>query len=229
MSSKSLVERFGKFFPAGTILFREGEPGAEMYVIHSGKVRLSRRLKGRDTTVAILPPGEFFGEMALVNQRPRSATATCEEDSWLLVIDGRTFGAMIQNRSEIAVRMIKSLAARLDQANLQIELLLLKDANHRVVQCLRRLAEDTEGDPATSASHDPAGAVFIPISLAALAGRVALPEEQVAEILRRLADARLVLPAEAAGYEAEGFVVPEVGRLVDFLEFLEMKERFGAG
>jgi CRP-like cAMP-binding protein len=192
-----------------------------MYVVHSGSVALTRQLKDREAVLAIVPPGEFFGEMAIVNNRPRSATATVREDAWLLVIDSRTFEAMIRGKAEIAVRMIKAMANRLEQANLQIELLLLKDVNHRIVQCLRRLAE-TQGTQVEGGAG-----VFLPLTLAALAGRVALDEEQVVEVLERLRQARLVLTAAEAGYDVEGFVVPEVGRLVDFLEFLEMKERFG--
>jgi CRP/FNR family transcriptional regulator, cyclic AMP receptor protein len=215
----TLLDRFGKFFPAGHVLFREGDSGAEMYVVHSGSVELTRKLKDRDAVLAIVPPGEFFGEMAIVNNRPRSATATVKDDAWLLVIDSRTFEAMIRGKAEIAVRMIKQMAARLAHANLQIELLLLKDVNHRVVQCLRRLAE-TGGTQVE-------GGVFLPLTLPALAGKVALDEDQVLEVLEKLRQARLVMTADEAGYEGEGFVVPEVGRLVDFLEFLEMKERFG--
>src|SRR5450432_315206 len=108
---ETLLDKFGKFYPAGTVLFREGDPGREMFVIHSGKVELTRRMKDRDALLALLPAGEFFGEMAIVNNRPRSASATVREDSWLLVIDSRTFEAMIRGKAEIAVRMIKSMAA----------------------------------------------------------------------------------------------------------------------
>src|SRR5438105_12720146 len=88
------LERFGKTFPAGTILFSEGDDGEEMYVIQSGRVQLTRMVRGREAHLATLPPGEFFGEMAIVNNQPRSATATVLEDAHLLVIDARTFEAM---------------------------------------------------------------------------------------------------------------------------------------
>ena len=165
--------------------------------------------------------------MAVVNNRPRSGTATVKEDSWLVVIDSRTFGAMIRARAEIAVRMIKSLAARLEQANQQIEILLVKDANHRVVRCLRQLSGDRrEGQVATTAV--PGGGVLIRVTLESLASRVALEPDQVHEVVSRLRQAHLVLSPQECGLEGDGFVIPEVGRLGEFLEFLEMKERFGA-
>lgn len=205
------------------MLFREGEIGREMFVLQSGRVQLTRRLKVGETVIAVVPQGEFFGEMAIINNRPRTATATVLDDARLLVIDARTFEAMIRDRAEIAIRMIKALAARLDQANQQMELLLLRDVNHRVVQCLRQLAEKQQ--PVSEGG----AAVFIPIPLAALAGRVALEEHQVIEIIGRLRDGRLIMTADEAGYREEGFLIPEVGRLVDFLEFLELKDRFGGG
>jgi CRP/FNR family transcriptional regulator, cyclic AMP receptor protein len=212
---ENLVERFGRFFPAGTVLFQEGEAGQEMYVIHSGKVELSRYLLDRSTVLAVLEPGEFFGEMAIVNQRPRSATARCTEDSWLLVIDSETFEMMVRTRVEIAIRLIRTLAGRLQRANEQIEILLVRDANHRVVRALRVLADEM-------GQRMPDGlAVHIPVAMETLAGRVGLDEDQVEEVLGNLAQARLVLR-----YEAGGLVLPEVGRLVDFLEYLELKERF---
>src|SRR5512144_2302711 len=97
-----LLERLGRRVPAGLVLFREGDPGREMYVVHSGRVELTRRMGDRDAHLAFVPPGEFFGEMAILNNRPRSATATVVEDAWLLVIDARTFEAMIRAKAEIA-------------------------------------------------------------------------------------------------------------------------------
>jgi CRP/FNR family transcriptional regulator, cyclic AMP receptor protein len=210
--SDDLLERLGRHVPAGTVLFREGEIGTEMYVVHSGRVEITRRMRDRDAHLMFVPPGEFFGEMAIVNNRPRSATATAVEETWLLVIDARTFEMMIRARAEIAVRMIRLLAARLEQSNRQVELLLLRDADHRVARCLWQLSE-------AITPIDDVG-IHIPITLEQLAGRVALDPETVEEVITRLSENRLLARRE------DGFVVPEVGRLQEFLEFLEMKERF---
>jgi len=220
MNEQQRFETFGKSYATGTVLFQEGDEGREMYVVHSGEIEISRRIKDRDTVVAVLGAGEFFGEMAIINNRPRSATATVRSPARLLIIDGKTFEAMLRGKVEIAVRMIKTLARRLEHANQQIELLLLRDSNHRVVQCLRQLAGIEAGTGESGA------AVFIPITLPGLAARVALAEEEVAEVLARLSEAHMVVTAAAAGVEGDGYVIPEVGRLLEFLEFLEMKERF---
>lgn len=223
MGDMLTLDRFAQDYPAGEVLFREGDAGDVMYVIQAGEVEILRRVKDQDRVLAVLPAGEFFGEMAIVNDRPRSATAVVRRQSRLLVIDGHTFEAMIRGKAEIAVRMIQTLASRLERANQQVELLLLKDANHRVVQCLRHMAEDQVSDVETGAA-----AIYIPISLDDLASRVALTEEEVADVLQRLGMARLVVHASEAGIEGHGYVIPEVGRLLEFLEFLELKDQYGA-
>ena len=70
-----LFSRFGKKIPANTALFQEGDRGEEMYIIQSGKVKISKRIRGVEKTLATLEKGEFFGEMAILNDKPRSATA----------------------------------------------------------------------------------------------------------------------------------------------------------
>ena len=225
MTTDNLLDRFARDYEAGTVLFREGDPGDFMYVVQAGEVEIRRKVGDHERVLAVLPPGEFFGEMALINQRPRSATAVVGKPSRLLVIEPRTFEAMIRGKTEIAVRMIKTLAGRLERANNQIELLLLPSANHRVVQCLRRLAE--EQLVADGAAANPESAIYLPIQLEDIATRVALPAHEVADIVERLYQAKLVLLAEDAGIDGPGYVVPEVGRLLEFLEFLELKERFG--
>src|SRR5262249_5620821 len=208
-----LFERFGKSLPTGTVLFREGDVGKDMYVLQAGRVQLTRRIKNEEKIVAVLMPGEFFGEMAIVNNRPRSATATVIEDAKLLVIDGRTFEAMIRGSVEIAVRMLKKMADRLDRANQTIEMLLLREPNHRVVSFLRHLAE-TAGVPS------PYG-VIVSTDVTGIAAGTSLSEDQVCQILDRLSRSRLVEGIQG------GFMLPEVGRLDEFLEFLELRDRFG--
>ncbi len=209
----SLLDRFGRMAVVGTVLFREGDPGTELYVIQRGRIRLSRSIRGVDKTMVELPAGEFFGEMSIINDKPRAATATVVEDAQLLVLDPRTFEAMIKANTEIAVRMIKKLTGRLDVANQQIESLLLGDANSRVVNALLQLAE--------SGVRADDGSIRISVDAAALAEKTNVDDSKVAELLARLGRSRLVIGSGGA------LVVPDARKLAEFLEFLEMRERFG--
>ena len=220
------LDRFARDFPAGTVLFEEGQPGDYMYVVQSGEVEIRRQVGETERVLAVLPAGEFFGEMAILNGRPRSATAIVRSAARLLVIEGRTFEAMLRARPEIAMRIIKSLATRLESANQHVELLLLPTPNHRVVQCLRRMAE--EQMQLVGAHLGPGTAILVPKRVEDIAARVGLPVHEVIDVVDRLRSARLVMLAEDAGIEGNGFIVPEVGRLLEFLEFLTLKDRFGA-
>jgi CRP-like cAMP-binding protein len=213
-AEEALFQRFGKDIPKGTVLFREGDPGKEMYVIQSGKVAISKKVRDVEKVLALLGPGEFFGEMAIISNKPRNASAIIEEEARLLVIDPRTFESMIRGNAEIAVRMIKKLSARLGQANAQVETLLKQDLNHRIVHELRVLA-DAQGQP------DGPG-VRIDISIEELAVAVGAKPKEVRDGLDRLEKARLL------DKQVGTIFIAEVGKLGEFLEFLEMRERFGS-
>lgn len=212
MVDDQLFQRFGKGFPRGTVLFREGDPGKEMYVVQSGRVTIGKRVGDVQKVLTTLGPGEFFGEMSILNNKPRSATATCAEDSRLLVIDAKTFEAMIRGNAEIAIRLIKKLAARLQEADEQIANLLFHDASSRVVHFLATVAERA---PAAQAGRR----VEVPPS--ELAGRLGIRPEQVNEVLQKLLKSKII------GADETGFLVPDVGKLRQFLEFLQLKAQYG--
>ena len=208
-----LFQRLGQVFPPGTVLFRDGERGKEMYVIQTGKVRITKEIRGEVQTLAVLGDGEFFGEMAILNNKPRSANAIVEDESKMLVIDPKTFEAMIRGNTEIAVRMIKKLAQRLQEADHQIESLMLKDSNSRVVHTLARLA-DSVGKQTDSG-------IRIESTLEELAGKCGLETPQVSEIVGKIAKANILILDDA------GITVPNVEKLRKYLEYLTMKEQFG--
>ena len=209
----ALFQRFGREFKRGHVLFREGEPGKEMYVVQSGKVNITKTVRDTEKILATLGAGEFFGEMALLNNKPRSAGAVMHEDGKLLVIDPRTFEAMIRGNVEIAVRLIKKLSDRLQDADEQIENLLLRDPNSRVVHQLMGIA-------AKSGKDTPQGKL-VAVNLAELHGRMGLTPEEVQEAVAKTAKARIIAVVP------EGVVVPDLNKMRKYLEFLEMKERFG--
>lgn len=220
------LDRFARDFAPGTVLFEEGQPGDYMYVVQAGEIEIRRQVGETERVLAVLTPGEFFGEMAILNARPRSATAVVRTRARLLVIEGRTFEAMMRARPEIAMRIIKALAGRLERANQHIELLLLPTPNHRVVQCLRQLAEEQLALAGAHVAHG--SAILVPATMSDVGARVGLPVHEVAEVVDRLRAAGLVLMTEDAGIDGDGFIVPEVGQLLEFLEFLNLKDRFGA-
>src|ERR1700732_2465244 len=104
-------------FSAGEIIFREGDLGTEMYIISEGKVEILNRLGEDDRVLAVLEKGGFFGEMSVLEDLPRAATARALTDSRLLQINGSTFDQLLQGNPEIAVRMMRKLSRRLRETD----------------------------------------------------------------------------------------------------------------
>lgn len=117
---KDFVVPYGK----GSVVFREGDTGAEMYVIQSGSVEIFRLINGEKRFQRTLEKGDFFGEMSLLEGLPRTATAVTLEDSELIAINGGIFDQMIKSNIEIAVRMLRKLSMRLRETTEQLDALL---------------------------------------------------------------------------------------------------------
>jgi len=119
---ESLFERFVKTHSKSEVIFQQNAKGKEMYVIYSGKVRLVLTTPdGREKVLGVLEPGEFFGEMALIDfgANIRSATAIADEDDTrLLVLDRAKFTYLIRHQPEFALIIMRKLAERLREANI---------------------------------------------------------------------------------------------------------------
>jgi len=126
--SVNFFERLKVKFKAGQVVFKDGEIGTEMYIVHTGKVELTKRIGDVDHNLATLEKGDFFGEMAVLENLPRTATARAIEDSELIAINGSTFDKMIKSNIEIAVRMLRKFSVRLRAANQELENLLAERA-----------------------------------------------------------------------------------------------------
>jgi len=209
----TLFQRFGKEFARGTVLFSEGEPGKEMYVLQTGRVTISKQVRDVEKVLAVLGPGEFFGEMAIISNKPRNASATVAEDAKLLVIDPKTFEGMIRGNSEIAVRLIKKLAERLSEADAQIENLLHSDPSSRIVHHVLSMAQ--------SRGRALEEGVEIDLPLRELPREIGVGEPAIRSMLDRLARAGLI---ERSG---DRLTVYDTARLQDYLQYLEMKWKFG--
>jgi len=204
-----LYTRFGKKIPPGTVLFQEGDKGEEMFIIQTGRVKISKRIRGVEKTLATLEKGEFFGEMAILNDKPRSASAETVDECEMLVIDRKTFDTLLRSNVEIAIRFIKRLADRLRETNDQMEALMIKDNTSRLVSILAKQVKENKKS----------GEFFVTID--DLAGAAGIEAAQVRMILEKLASVRIVeLSNEKVHIKSQD----QVDRL---LRYLEMREIFG--
>jgi CRP/FNR family transcriptional regulator, cyclic AMP receptor protein len=126
--------------PKGAVIFRQGDEGHEMFVISAGRVRLTIGVEGHEKEVAVLGAGEFFGDLSLLSDAPRSATAEALEDSTLLAIGRDAFAMMVQDDLDIVFRMMNIQGQRLAHANEPIQDLTQRLDRVRIAaHCLKRL------------------------------------------------------------------------------------------
>lgn len=119
MAEITPFKKFIKVYHKSDVIFEENSQGNEMYVIHSGRVKLSTTAPGREAVLATLGPGEFFGEMALVDAAPRSATATAEEDNTqLIVLDQDKFLYLVTQQPVFALTIMHTLCQRIRERNI---------------------------------------------------------------------------------------------------------------
>src|SRR6476619_3302395 len=97
-------------------IFTEGEIGTTMFIVQSGRVRLTRQTPAGLVTIAEMEKGDFFGEMSLLEAVPRNMSAEALEPTELIEINSTTFDRMIRSNIEVAVRMLRKLSGRLQKA-----------------------------------------------------------------------------------------------------------------
>jgi CRP/FNR family transcriptional regulator, cyclic AMP receptor protein len=160
----------------GNFIFRQGDPGHEMFVISAGRVRLTIGSAGHEKEVAVLGPGAFFGELSLLSDEPRTATAEAMEDSTLLAIGRDVFAMMVQDDLDIVFRMMNIQGQRLSQTNQPIQDLVQRLGRVRIAACaLKRFMT--------------AGAFPAAVSVAELAAEIGLSapivDATVADLVQR--------------------------------------------
>jgi CRP-like cAMP-binding protein len=214
MADRPKLEIWSREFPAGAVIFEQGDPASRMYVIQSGRVRLERAAGGRRISLGQLGPGDFFGEMALLEGQPRSATAVVAEPARLLELDEKAFEELLREKPEVALRLLKKLSARLREATRQVQNFLAADAMGRAVEVLRALCGPPGADGWRPAPAD--------LEVAELAARSGESPERARELWGRLERSGLV---RAAGARRELAPAPLVAA---FLRYLELKPRYDA-
>lgn len=103
-------------FPDGEVIAYQGEPGDAMFVIVSGEVRVTVEVDGQEKEMARRMPGEYVGELSIINRAPRNATLTASGDVRALCIDQKSFEGLIRERPEVSLSVIHVLSTRLKEA-----------------------------------------------------------------------------------------------------------------
>jgi CRP-like cAMP-binding protein len=141
----------------GDVLFHEGDDGKELFVVIEGKIKLGRTSPdGRENLLAVLGPGQMFGELSFFDPGPRSATATAVTDAELRTLDHDALNPILQSHTDVAGALLNQLAGRLRRTNEVVGDLVFSDVPGRVAKALIDLAGrfGTRGDNGIQVNHD---------------------------------------------------------------------------
>jgi CRP-like cAMP-binding protein len=133
--------RFARTFEPGEIIFSEYEPGDSFYLIQSGRVKISKIVGDIEKTIDILQPPEFFGEMAILEGAPRSATAQTVDRVKVLEFNRANFEVLMMGNPQMALRLLKLFTKRIWDQKRRFMILTLDDPQARVADVFLMLSE----------------------------------------------------------------------------------------
>lgn len=208
-TENDIINQFGRKYAPGEYIFKEGDIGEEMFIIHSGTVKITKRTDEGEKTLVSLTAGDFFGEMAVIDNGPRSASAVASDDATCIVLNEELFEQQMQRNAKIVKKILKNMSARLRAMNEQLQNLTTKDYNMRVVNTLL-LHVNKNGENSS-------------LSMAAVVQATGMDDNKpkLDEILTHMAKAKVI--AIAGGT----VTVSSSANIEKYKQYLEMKKAFG--
>jgi len=169
-------------YPRHSVIVFEGDPGDALFIVAAGQVKVVLIGEdGREVILAVLESGDCFGELALIDDEPRSAHVIAMDDARLLVLRRDDFQQALEGHPRLALALLRTLSRRLRRADDQIGALVLLDVYSRVARVLLELANGSpEGDLVRRVTH------------ATIAQMIGSTRETVSRTLRELADHGLI-------------------------------------
>ena len=147
-------------YPKDTMIFSEAQSGSDMFIIQRGEVSITKVVNGNEVTLAVLKKGDMFGEMALIENKPRSANALAHSDCTLMVINRSNFNQMVATQPQLIAKLTTTLADRLwsmyrqlDNASLEepiakmVDMLSLQMEKQRINIGFSKVSKQTEFTP----------------------------------------------------------------------------------
>jgi CRP-like cAMP-binding protein len=173
-------------YRTGAVLFREGDPGDALHIVVEGAVRVSvLSAAGSEATVAVLGPGEFVGDLALLDGRPRSASAIMLQPTTTLAVTREDFRRWLRERPRAALALLEALSLRIRRTDEQFADLAFLDAPHRLAKRLIALAAGQSGSRVAPGAR-------LRVTQAELASMLGVSRESVNKHLNELARKKLV-------------------------------------
>ena len=137
----SAFSRFARTFQAGEMIFSEFEPGDAFYLIQAGRVQIVKLIGDIEKILDILQPSEMFGEMAILENSPRSASAIALDPVTVLEFNSKNFEILMMGNPQIAIKLLKMFAKRIYDSKRRFMILTLDDAPAKVADVFLMLDE----------------------------------------------------------------------------------------
>lgn len=167
-------------YPKDTMIFSECQSGNEMFIIQDGQVKISKVVDGKEVILAVLKKGDFFGEMALLENKPRSASAIAYEDCKLMAVNRQNFDQMVSTQSQLIARLTTTLADRLWAMTRQMANTQIKEPLHKLLDMLALQIEKAKINCSKGTTYE------LALSMYDLANMCGLPPEQQPAALNQL-------------------------------------------
>ena len=178
----SMISKFGVTYQPNDILFCEYEPGNEFYFLQEGRVKVTKIVSDMEKTLDIFQPGDIFGEMAILEDQPRSATAIAIDRVKVLRFNKANFNHLLQGNPQLAFRLLKIFSNRIYDAKRRLLILTLPDIESKVYDAFLMLAENQNISPKSS-DH-----VTFSTNIEEIANWCGEKVNQVKDVLIRFAD-----------------------------------------
>jgi CRP-like cAMP-binding protein len=208
--------KFNRFYKDNRVVFCEHEPGRELYIIQSGKVKISKVVNNNEVMLAVLETGDIFGEMAILDNKPRSASAVAFGDVSLLAINKANFESMVKAQPQLATRLITLLSERIWIAYKQLANLMIRDPGGRIADTLLTLAEKNRARIAPKVPYN------FEIGVSDLLKMVGLAENRDEKILFHLFETNKFLRVEGENIKCADLA--ELEKLVQYYKKMTAKE-----
>jgi len=175
----NFFEKFGVEYAPNEIIFCEFEPGNEFYFIQAGRVKIVKVINNREKTLDVLGTGDVFGEMSILEEEPRSATAIAMDRVKLLKFHRDNFDTLLQGNPQLAYKLLLIFSKRIYDAKRRLMILLLEEPQLKVMDVLIMLAEQ---DPHLDVQNE----ISLPVTAQQVASWAGMADTEVQKQLNHL-------------------------------------------
>ncbi|MCP4138595.1 MAG: Crp/Fnr family transcriptional regulator [bacterium] len=179
MLDEKLFEKFGVEYSPNEMIFCEYEPGYEFYFIQSGQVKIVKMINGRERTMDVMSTGDVLGEMGILEDKPRSATAIAVDHVRAMKFHRDNFDALLQGQPQLAYKLLLIFSKRIYDAKRRLMILLLDEPQTKVMDVINMLAEE---DPHLDLQNE----ITLHVTMQQVASWAGMEEQEVQKVLTHL-------------------------------------------